>query len=360
MADVFSLYQIERTEEPLNPPAGQWKGVTDKWGGAFPSALLHTNLQGLVPKDITYLTNRFALVGSGSDNPVRQAFKIDTFPDNFTAITLKYRTRTNTSTGCRSGWRIRLWQGKPMDGTVLFDWDINDAWTDGLIPNTWLDSIKVITPSLVTDPSDVWILLQTDGAVDEGFEGCVPVFRNDISWLVLDVKSPYQPGETPTSKNYVSSLAKILNVSIRTVGTAGTSRYCYRVIPCNSSGVCGPPSDEIVIETGNASLDATDHICLSWLDVADVTNYKIYRTCAPSGLGLGLLATVLPDLGDCGTGGGGTGDTGYKDIGVDCVTDCDETFNPEDFEGCEDETTVTIGAKETPTTVTFPSKETPV
>ncbi|KKM74014.1 hypothetical protein LCGC14_1404690, partial [marine sediment metagenome] len=163
----------------------------------------------------------------------------------------------------------------------------------------------------ITDRKDIWALI-TMAADDPG------AADTRVSWLAFEVTFPIGLPETPTFKNYVNSLTKITNISIRTVGTAGTSRYCYRVVPCDSDGVCGPASDEIVIETGNAVLDATDHICLSWLDVTGVTNYKVYRTCAPSGYGLGLLATVLPNLGDCGTGGGGGGDTGYKDDGSDC------------------------------------------
>ncbi|KKL27574.1 hypothetical protein LCGC14_2383770, partial [marine sediment metagenome] len=140
-------------------------------------------------------------------------------------------------------------------------------------------------------------------------------------------------------------------------GTTGEETYCYRVIPGNAAGF-GPYSDEIIITNGNAVLDATDFNCITWLEVEGATQYRVYRTCSPSGLGLGLLATVTMEDDDCG-GGSGSGIFGFKDDGTQCITDCADIFSEGNFVGCEDETTVTFPAKETPTTVTYPAKETP-
>ena len=314
---------------------------------------MHANLQGIVADDSSFVTN--AIV-DGEYTPQNGSFKIAELPSVYTVVTMRVRLKavgTDLSNGTVS---VDLYQGEPRDGTKIAEIDFPADIPGGraaLVAGTWYDLTKAVVINLITDPSDVWTHVRMSRGT--GLSDLV----SRMSWLVLDVTFPFGSGETPTFKNYVNSLTKITNVSVRAVGTTGTSRYCYRVVPCDSDGVCGPASDEVVVTDGNASLDATDHICLSWLDDVGATSYKVYRTCAPSGLGLGLLATVLPNLGDCGTGGGGGGDTGYKDDGTDCVTDCAELFDLDDLEGCQGVTTVSIGSKETPTTVTYPAKESP-
>ena len=42
------------------------------------------------------------------------------------------------------------------------------------------------------------------------------------------------------------------------------------------------------------------------------------------------------------------GVSGHKDDGTECVTDCDEIFNPGDFVGCQGVDTIVYPAAETP------------
>ena len=381
MADVQSFYQSKQSaklvfDADFFPFSGSGGVRTwyDKYGGSVPSSLLHINLQGLVANDLSYIRNRAI---PPFDGPLRGIilFRFDNIPAaGIASVKLKFRWYVEETPLTISDFLIVVYQGRPNNIQHRSSMEGISYWVNGsraepttftklaswsevaAVNNTWFDSELVIDPALITDPDDLWVAIEADSDFEEDDDEGEPVIR--ISWLVLEITYAFGRAEIPIDKNYVGDIVGKLNISIRTVGTPGTSKYCYRVVACDSDGVCGPISAEVVIETGNATLDATNHICLSWLDNVDATNYKIYRTCSPS-LGLGLLATVIPDAGDCGGGGGG-GETGYKDDGSDCITDCDELFNPEDFEGCEDETTVTIGAKETPTVVTFPSKEVPV
>ncbi len=359
MADVNSSYQMNQsavmafdssffpfdTSDIINV-------LTDKYGATLTNALLHLNVQGIVANDLDFVTNVTLVVSNpiAEDADGKLLFKIDNIPAaNISAIKLKFRWKTS-STGM-DNFHVNVYQGKPDN--IKFE----NFWFEGSITaptaftplvlwerpvsfaaDTWIDTELTITPASITDPDDIWVLIQMETEFSD------PVVR--LSFMVLEITYPYALGETPTFKNYsVGGLGKIKNLSIIQNGTTGSTKYCYRVVPCTSAG-CGPPSDEFSIANGNASLDATDHICITWLDVDNATSYKIYRTCGPAGLG--LLGTVLTDLGDCGSGGSGGGDTGFKDDGSDCVTDCDEVFNPEDFEPCEGKTTVTYGSKETP------------
>ena len=337
----FSTYPVVNTN--LFPFENGWSKLTDKYGATADIGLLHASLQGIVANDLSYITN--LIVGQSSGPSLGFAlFKLENLPSALTVLTTKIRVASTRTGGAPSGLEVAIYQGRPFfDSSLPTTYTQIAVWSPGsFVADVWQDIDLSVPIASITDRDDLWALIsmQADNSGGRGVK---------ISWLAFEVTSPMGRGETPTFKNYVNSLTKISNVSIRTIGTAGTSRYCYRIVPCDSAGVCGPASDEIVIEIGNATLNATNHICLSWLDVTGVTNYKVYRTCGPSNLGIGLLATVLPNLGDCGTGGGGGGDTGYKDDGSACVTDCAELFNLDDLEGCQGVTTVTFPSKETPT-----------
>lgn len=277
--------------------------------------LLHTNLQGVAPKDVTFITNEFMNIATV--NVRGSMFKVDNLPEDFSNPTLKARWQfVNCSMpfARTSNFEISLHQGNTVHDPIV-ELDLSGQIASlGFSCNVWNDLILPINAALITDPTDLYIRVYMDRLplssvlVDER-----------VSWLVIEADFPFGAVETPTFKNYVNSLTKINNISIRTVGTPGTSRYCYRVLPCDSAGICGPASDEVVIETGNANLDATNFICLTWFDDVGATNYKIYKTCAPLDKGLGLIATVALDQGDCGTGGGGFGVTGYGDKVSGCL-----------------------------------------
>ena len=329
--------------------SGQGK-FTNKYSQEYPVGLLHAYVRGIVSNDFSYI---HSTLGRSGPTPAAAHvhFRVGPLPVDITAITLKARAQTTEgSSGPTADNRlvtITLWQGDPSSGdeVQIHKWKIPDR-DDAERPanDTFFDISEAIAAAdlaNITDASDLWL----DAGSDYGAGTTIVRFY----WIALEVTSSYALVEVPTYKNYVNSLVSIAPApSARQIGTAGTTRYCYRIVPCDSSGVCAPPSDEIVVTDGNALLDATNHICLSWLDVTGASNYKVYRTCGPSNLGLGLLATVNADSGDCGTGGAGSGDTGYKDDGSACVTDCADIFNPDDFEGCEGKTTITYPAKEEP------------
>lgn len=344
-------YQMEQTVnqlisaalDPEDPLFGVAAPLVDKWGATLPNALLHLNLQGIVANDLSYITNPAA---EGAYSPDRNSFKVDP-PDGLTAITMKFRLKV-INDFLNGEAAVHLYQGNPEDddSTAIASYLFPSGYPGGraAVPvGTWIDFSVVVNIALITDIKDLW----TNVRFLRGTGASSSLIR--MSWLVLEVLFPYGRGEVPGSKNYVNSLTEITNVSIRTVGTAGTSKYCYRVVPFDSDGVDGPASDEFVIETGHATLDSDNYVCLSWLDVDDAAGYKVYRTCAPSGYGLGLLDTVLPDAGDCGGGGGGGIETGYKDDGSDCEDEGDcEDFDEDALEGCQGVSAVTYPAKETP------------
>ncbi len=367
MADVQSLYQMKRSANSsfdgnFAPFLGGQDPWTDRHGAGIPSALLHLNVQGLVANDLSYITTRItAAIPLGSDE-LMILFKLDNIPAaGISALKLKWKWRTAAELFTGNEFFIVVHQGRPDN---ISNGDNGGAlyWVEGVETapttfsniaewqspatstlNTWIDLELTVNPALITDPDDLWISIETNNSSSRII---------DISWMVLAITYPYARAETPTFKNYVNDLTKITNVSARQEGTKGTTKYCYRIVPCDASGVCGPASDEVVVTDGNATLDATNHICLTWEDDVGATNYKVYRTCGPSNLGIGLLETVLSNAGDCGDGTGG-GFSGYKDDGLDCITDCDDKFDEDDLEGCQGVSSLSIGAKETPTTVIF-------
>ena len=335
-ATATGFYQLAQSDI-----SGVSSPLVDKYGAVSP--LLHVNLRGIVADDISFVTN--PTVPAGTD---KNYFKVKTLPDGLTALNMRARIQVVGTDFTNGSMGIVVYNGHPQTGSQIIGEEVNFP-TDvpggraATVIGTWYDFTVTITPGSITDLGDFWAtisMVRGSGPSDATFR---------VSWLAFQATFPYGLGETPTYKNYVNSLARFF-VSIRTVGTVGTSKYCYRVVPYDADGVDGPAADEVSIETGHATLDSTNHICLSWEDVDDASGYKIYRTCAPSDYGLGLLANISTNLGDCGGGGGG-GVSGYKDDGSDCPNagDCDDDpFSEDALEGCQEVSTVTYPAKETP------------
>ncbi len=365
MADVQSHYRLVQSaniviNEAFFPFENGMRKWADKYGAGVPNPI-HLFLQGLVANDSSYVTNEFDMVG-GTPDSGHVLFGLDNFPVvGLTATKLKFRWHTEKQLFANDNFWVVVYQGKPNnvnsenasvgeEGQYWFEGAKATPTTFSVLAafraqataaDTWTDTELTINPALITDADDLWVTVEADGDAGSG--------KHKVSWMVLEITYPYALGETPTYKNYVNDLARFL-VSVRQEGTKGSSKYCYRVVPFDSDGVDGPSSDEVFITDGNATLDATDHICLSWDDVTDASGYKVYRTCAPSGYGLGLLASIATNVGDCGGGGGG-GVSGYKDDGSDCPNegDCDDDpFSLDDLEGCQGETTVTYPSAETP------------
>ena len=320
--------------------------------------LLETNLQGLVPDDVNYVTNQF--LANVTQNP-GNVFKVASLPDGFSNVILKARWQWAARLD-PDNFTIALYQGKPFTATggacsdgvdaciVEKDWSGSPTFTDlGYTLGAWNSLVLPIDESKITDRTDLWVWVAMDRHPDQGVANPNRAVEY-LSWLVLEASFPISSvGEAPThidNTNGLSAPAVVLS----NLGDDGFFRYCYRVVPVGPDG--NGPSVEVSIENSPASLDSTDKICLTWNDITGATSYKVYRTCAPTGLGLGLIATVLPDLGACGGSGGGSGlgITGMEDDGSKCVTDCDEQFSEA---LCQGETTVTIGSKEAPTSVTF-------
>jgi len=323
--------------------------LTDKYGGS--GALLHSNVTGLGTEssDLHYVTGKLTPSGIGES-----LFRIDTPPSDFSSPILKVRWLVTAGTESEQDFRVTAIQGEFLNGALINQVEIG-VWTQppgdyvdlGIELNTWVIQIVPFNLALVTGRDDLWVKVSMIGSTASNIR---------VSWVALQATFSYTPPEAPTFKNYANGLTLIdPDPSARAEGTKGSTLYCYRIVPCNALG-CGPASEEIIVTDGNATLDATNHICLTWDDVEGATSYEVYRTCGPAGLG--LLATVLPNDGDCGAGGGG-GVSGHKDDGTECITDCDKIFNPGDFVGCQGVSTVVIPAKETPTTVTYPAAETP-
>ncbi|KKK90055.1 hypothetical protein LCGC14_2726930 [marine sediment metagenome] len=313
--------------------------LTDKYGGS--GALLHANVGGLGTEsgDLSYVTGKLTPTSIGES-----IFRIDTPPLGFSSPIMKIRWLVTAGDESDQDFRVTVIEGILFGGVLLNQTQIGQ-WTQpsgsyidlGIELNTWYIQVIPFVLGLVTARDSLWVNVSMIGSTAANIR---------VSWVALQASFAYSSGETPTAKNYANGLTPITPPpSVRAEGTTGSTSYCYRVVPCNAKG-CGPASEEIVVTDGNALLDATNHICLAWADVTGATSYKVYRTCGPSNLGLGLLATVLPDAGDC--GGGGSGVSGYKDNGTACVTDCDELFNPGDFVGCQGVSTITYPSKETP------------
>ncbi len=317
----------------------------NKSGG---SGSLHVNLRGVVANDVTYITNAF--LPDAFQNP-GNVFQFEPLPDGFSNVILRGRWKWSARLDPQH-FTIALYQGKPSTGAVLLvevDWSGGSTFSElGYVLGTWNDLFLPIDESLITDRADLWALVDMDRHPNQGVANPDRAVEQ-LSWLVLQCDFPFSSvGESPDDINNANGLIKV-TVALSVIGTSGTFRYCYQVVPFGPDGA--GPSEEISIEDGPAALDSTDKICLTWPDIENATSYKVYRTCSPDGanLGTGLIATVLPNQGACGGGGGGD-ETGYTDDGTECITDCDEQFSEA---LCQDPTTITIGSKETPTVVTF-------
>ena len=305
----------------------------DKDGG---SGLLHANLGGVAPNEVTYITNEF--MPDATQNP-GNVFKVDSLPDGFSNVIVRGRWKWSARLDPQH-FTIALYQGKPSTGASLIlklDWSGADSFSElGYVLGTWNDLFLPVDESLITDRTDLWFLVDMDRHPNQGVANPDRAVEQ-LSWLVLQCDFPFSTvGEAPTGINNVNGLAKVV-VALSNVGDDGQFRYCYRVVPIGASG--SGPSDEVSIETGPSALDSTDKICLTWPDITGATSYKVYRTCSPSSasLGTGLIATVSLNQGACGGGGGGS-ETGLEDDGTECITDCDEQFSED---SCEEPTTIT-------------------
>ena len=333
------FYRMIDTDVPTDVNFAQT--LHDKAGG---SGLLHANLRGVVANDVTYITNAF--LPDATQNP-GNVFLVDSLPDGFSNVILKGRWRWSARQTAEN-FSIQLFQGKPLLATgggcydpgstciKNIDWSSGSSFgTLGYLLGTWNDLVVPIDESLITDRTDLWIWVSMSRHPNQGVPDPDRAVEQ-LSWLVLEASFPFSTvGETPSSINTVNGLTKVV-VVLSNVAASGFFRYCYRVVPVGPDG--DGPSDEVSIEDGPSALDSTDKICLTWDDITGATSYKVYRTCAPPGIGIGLIATVLPDLGDCGGGGGSGGNTGTEDDGVLCPNegDCPDTRFSEEL--CQDPT----------------------
>lgn len=97
----------------------------------------------------------------------------------------------------------------------------------------------------------------------------------------------YYNGSTITT---YTALTTPVGLALATAGSAGSTTYSYRVSAFNATGetlAC----TSVAITTGNAILDATNYINLSWTAVTNATGYNVWGNKA-TGLGETYLATV--------------------------------------------------------------------
>ncbi len=314
MATALSFYQMVRAIYGESAP---FTPLVNKYQATLPDALLYPDIRGIVADDFSYIGNPTV---RGVSDPDTISFKIDDLPLDFTSVTINVRLQANGTDLSNGTVSVDMYQGPPRD-TVISEIDFPADISGSYVAGQWYELTKVVNVALITDRKDVWMhirMLRGTGLSDA-------LFR--MSWLALEVGAPYQLAETPGFKNYGNSLTSIPEPTVVQKGTKGTTRYKFRVVPCDADG-CFGASEEVGITDGNDTLDATDHICISWLDIEDATSYDVYRTVSdgtPSSTGL-IATGVLPNLGDCGTGGGGGGDTGFKDEGDDGGEEFDESL----------------------------------
>lgn len=87
-----------------------------------------------------------------------------------------------------------------------------------------------------------------------------------------------------------SALITPVGLGLATVGTAGTTTYSYRVSAFNATGE-SLACTNVTIATGNATLDATNYINLTWTATAGATGYNIWGRYS-TGLGETYMSTV--------------------------------------------------------------------
>jgi len=97
----------------------------------------------------------------------------------------------------------------------------------------------------------------------------------------------YYDGSTITT---FTALTTPVGLSLLTAGSAGTTTYSYRVSAFNATGETLACTN-VTITTGNAILDATNFIKLTWTAVTGATGYNVWGNKS-TGLGETYLATV--------------------------------------------------------------------
>lgn len=99
-------------------------------------------------------------------------------------------------------------------------------------------------------------------------------------------------GGVPTASVF-TALTTPTGLALTDHGTAGTTKYAYRVSAYNANGetlACA----EVTISTGPATLSSTDYISLAWTAVTNASGYVIYGRFSTdvNGIGETKLATV--------------------------------------------------------------------
>jgi hypothetical protein len=97
----------------------------------------------------------------------------------------------------------------------------------------------------------------------------------------------YYNGSTITT---YTALTTPVGLALATAGSAGTTSYSYRVSAFNATGETLACTN-VTITTGNAILDATNYIKVSWTAVSGATGYNVWGN-KTTGLGETYMATV--------------------------------------------------------------------
>jgi len=111
-ATAQAFFQMKTTLN--NTVNGDISPLSDKYGAISPSALIHTNLQGIVANDLSYVTN--AIV-DGAFTPQIGSFRVAGLPNVFSVAIMRTRLKavgTDLSNGSVS---VDLYQGEPTGGT---------------------------------------------------------------------------------------------------------------------------------------------------------------------------------------------------------------------------------------------------
>lgn len=111
---------------------------------------------------------------------------------------------------------------------------------------------------------------------------------NDLVFICNGVDAlSYYNGSTITT---YTALTTPVGLALVTAGSAGTTTYSYRVSAFNATGETLACTN-VTIGTGNAILDATNYIKLSWTAVSGAVGYNVYGNKA-TGLRETYMATV--------------------------------------------------------------------